>query len=1306
MQIEVSNLPRGLHARCIAFHPLRPILAVGIQSCVGAYDLMTGVRLGRVDIRTPPVAMLFSRDGSLLVVATQEWHIIGINTSNWRSRVLAPFTEARNTPLDSIMMAITGGSRPVVFFTRYGKNSIRMAVNAADRKLKWGVKLKLDVNKAVVGLAAHPTTTALLVIFDDGTMRGYGLSPNGLQPLWPSVFALPGDTAALLRLSVTPPLFQALPHPFIDGACLLAIGGGSGNILVMEVAGRGEPRPVLKTVIQGSLPIVGLGVYQPEHVLFVFGARPNANNVHVTAWQMYNQAVPSGPGVTSGLSFEPIVVDIDALDTPSAATASTMGSKALALKSAGAANGSSAAPAAPGFDWQSLWGVEVNEGVLDNIAEHSFLLALGCVAVQRAPPLALREAHNIMQQRLGLISAPEAAITRRTVAVPLLRLLHAGHPGKMWPGGRVAPLHTGLHFWQAAAGLSKYSLASKRSGVFAELPTAAGPDAGSKSSREAKQLVHSAKQHAWLVFLEVTGGALAAADSGSKGASSSWLWTLVTDSAAAAAGEGRWYLPGSSGVFLGPQDLYFGILPEHSSTDSMIPVLGVGSGYLQHAGQGASGAKGRGPRQHQQHDTHEEEGQLHGGGGVVLWQGGESQVLGEHSLQLQRNERLLSVAWQNTSSSTPLEPHQCAAAILTTQRLMLVSGDLTLLAAVPASCGSVGLSNAITSFLWVGPALLYMTAAGQVMQLMWTGQSQHMASVASQPPALLAGALADSLLLVRQNPATGQDEALLEAFDASHVTSSMLWSLIQAWCGDVAAALALHAADVEPSVQLAANAAAGRWGSVVTSLRSEHQNSVFYPKPAAPGSQLHYKLLAAAAGAVMHGQFQEAQQCLQAAGEWESFMALAVSYEKSGRTFSVTTRPGQSSDWRLRAVMADNTFFSNAADWTFGGPGKLPAMETSSFNAPAALVQESEVGQVPRADTTTLGAYLGNSDLVLQEAALGAHGAAAAAGGLPGSGGGSESDFLANMDQLVALSSKSSAGANISPDGKPGIARSPSAGSSISSDTGLEGGCGALQRQRDPFSFYDDEDDDDDGTSFGYKFRIHIKAVLEVSKRRLARGRNGKTACGGSSTSGLEESPSGGPDSLYDLSFLGRPAQAQASSSGVGTSGVAEMQSADWNAAAESFTQTLQALLSEASGPSRAQRQAFASQYLAAVMLLKAAGAGTGAKEARLYRYAASLRLDDRHSLALVKESVVRNKHVGNYKYAADQLTWLVARSLGSAPMEVMTRLQEDIDECDRKGGSNASIPPEEQLDEWVSLVASATSRQEVEDVVQPVLAM
>jgi hypothetical protein len=189
-------------------------------------------------------------------------------------------------------------------------------------------------------------------------------------------------------------------------------------------------------------------------------------------------------------------------------------------------------------------------------------------------------------------------------------------------------------------------------------------------------------------------------------------------------------------------------------------------------------------------------------------------------------------------------------------------------------------------------------------------------------------------------------QALLEAFDASNVTSGMLWSLIQGWCGDVAAALAAHATDVEPSVQLAANAAAGRWSAVVrarkqhqctlgacrsaccftddafvgadialtallrtsevfcvysnangvvqqcafgnsicfssldgsntmtecgrrllllllllqvSSLLAERERSVYFPAPAPPGSQLHHKLLAAAAGAIMHGQFGAAQ---------------------------------------------------------------------------------------------------------------------------------------------------------------------------------------------------------------------------------------------------------------------------------------------------------------------------------------------------------------------------------------------------------------------------------------------------------------
>lgn len=49
--------------------------------------------------------------------------------------------------------------------------------------------------------------------------------------------------------------------------------------------------------------------------------------------------------------------------------------------------------------------------------------------------------------------------------------------------------------------------------------------------------------------------------------------------------------------------------------------------------------------------------------------------------------------------------------------------------------------------------------------------------------------------------------------------------------------------------------------------------------------------------------------------------------------------------------------------------------------------------------------------------------------------------------------------------------------------------------------------------------------------------------------------------------------------------------------------------------------------------------------------------------------------------------------------------MQEDIDECDSKGGRNAAVPPDEKVEEWGSIVASCTSRREVEEVVMPLLA-
>jgi hypothetical protein len=67
--------------------------------------------------------------------------------------------------------------------------------------------------------------------------------------------------------------------------------------------------------------------------------------------------------------------------------------------------------------------------------------------------------------------------------------------------------------------------------------------------------------------------------------------------------------------------------------------------------------------------------------------------------------------------------------------------------------------------------------------------------------------------------------------------------------------------------------------------------------------------------------------------------------------------------------------------------------------------------------------------------------------------------------------------------------------------------------------------------------------------------------------------------------------------------GVAAMETAQWDAAAAAFAGALSALSAEPPSASRSQRCAVAAQYLAAVMLLKVAGADSTPKGAKLYRW-------------------------------------------------------------------------------------------------------
>ena len=48
------------------------------------------------------------------------------------------------------------------------------------------------------------------------------------------------------------------------------------------------------------------------------------------------------------------------------------------------------------------------------------------------------------------------------------------------------------------------------------------------------------------------------------------------------------------------------------------------------------------------------------------------------------------------------------------------------------------------------------------------------------------------------------------------------------------------------------------------------------------------------------------------------------------------------------------------------------------------------------------------------------------------------------------------------------------------------------------------------------------------------------------------------------------------------------------------------------------------------------------------------------------------------HRYASEQLTWLAVKASSVAPASYLNQLQQQITDCDKRGNTNASVPPEE----------------------------
>ena len=68
-------------------------------------------------------------------------------------------------------------------------------------------------------------------------------------------------------------------------------------------------------------------------------------------------------------------------------------------------------------------------------------------------------------------------------------------------------------------------------------------------------------------------------------------------------------------------------------------------------------------------------------------------------------------------------------------------------------------------------------------------------------------------------------------------------------------------------------------------------------------------------------------------------------------------------------------------------------------------------------------------------------------------------------------------------------------------------------------------------------------------------------------------------------------------------------------------------------------------------------------------------------------------------------MPWLVAKAASSGNSAFIGQLQQAMLECEKKGGANASIAREEDLETFAEIVGTATDADDVESSIGPLLA-
>ncbi|KAK4393322.1 hypothetical protein Sango_1803000 [Sesamum angolense] len=285
-----SSKPLQPHAA--AFHPTQALVSAAVGTHIIEFDAYTGSKIASVDIGSPVVRMAYSPTATHSVIAIlEDCTIRACDFDSEQTCVLhSPEKRTEQISIDTEVHLALTPLQPVVFFGFHKKMSVTVVGTVEGGKAP--TKIKTDLKKPIVNLACHPRLHALYVAYQDGLIRAYNIHTYAVQ--------------YTLQLDNTIRLQGAGAFAFHPTLEWIFVGDRRGTLLAWDVS---TERPLMIGITQvGSQPIASVAWLPVLRLLVTLSKDGN-----ILVWKTRVIVNPNRPPVQANF-FEPAA--IESIDIP------------------------------------------------------------------------------------------------------------------------------------------------------------------------------------------------------------------------------------------------------------------------------------------------------------------------------------------------------------------------------------------------------------------------------------------------------------------------------------------------------------------------------------------------------------------------------------------------------------------------------------------------------------------------------------------------------------------------------------------------------------------------------------------------------------------------------------------------------------------------------------------------------------------------------------------------------------------------------------------------------------------------------